>query len=149
MGKEVICESSDEINIVYESKPSSETIQFLEKELNKLAIKAKNMPDNEPFGFFIYKDKKMLGGMNGIIYYGCFYIDQLWLHDSLRGKGYGTKLMNMAEQLAKDRKCLFLSVNTMDWEAKDFYLRHGYNIEFERGGYLNDSQMYFLRKDIL
>jgi ribosomal protein S18 acetylase RimI-like enzyme len=41
----------------------------------------------------------------------------------------------------------FSTVNTMDWEALDFYKKLGYEVEFERHGFLKDSIFYFLRKE--
>ena len=76
-----------------------------------------------------------MGGCNGMIYYGCLYVDQLWVDESLRGQGYGTQLMQVAETLGKTRGCLFATVNTMDWEGLEFYKKLGYQIEFTRRGF--------------
>ena len=62
-----------------------------------------------------------MGGINGITYYGCLYIDMLWVISNLRGTGLGTKLMQEAETLGKKEGCNFATVNTMDWEALHFY----------------------------
>lgn len=81
------------------------------------------------------------------MYYGCHYIDNLWLDEKLRGQRIGTDLMKAAEKLVKDKGCLFSTVNTMDWEALGFYKKLGYVVEFERTGYFNNSTLYFLRKN--
>ena len=75
------------------------------------------------------------------------YVDQLWVDESLRGKGYGTRLMQAAEELGKKKKCISAAVNTMSWEALDFYKKLGYHVEFERHGVAKNSIFYFLRKD--
>lgn len=76
------------------------------------------------------------------------HVDQLWIEEPLRKKGYGTQLMQLVEKLAKENNCLFLSVNTMNWEALDFYKKLGYFVDFERHGYSKDSIFYFLRKNL-
>jgi ribosomal protein S18 acetylase RimI-like enzyme len=67
--------------------------------------------------------------------------------EKLRYKGYGTQLMLLAENLAKEKGCTFSTVNTMDWEALNFYKKLGYHVELERKGYCKNSIFYFLRKD--
>nr|MDQ2993701.1 GNAT family N-acetyltransferase [Pseudomonadota bacterium] len=67
---------------------------------------------------------------------------------ALRSQGYGKKLMQAAENYARDAHCDFMAVNTMDWEALDFYKKLNFYIEFERHGFEKNSIMYFLRKDL-
>ena len=55
--------------------------------------------------------------------------------------------MQAVEKLGKEKGCLFSTVNTMDWEALDFYKKLGYQVEFERRGYVNNSIFYFLLKN--
>ena len=112
------------------------------------ANREKGLGSIEFFAFFIRdENNKICGGCNGDILYGCLYISTLWVERSLRGKGYGTELMLSAEKLGKEKGCLFSAVNTMDWEALGFYQKLGYQIEFERHGFLKDSVFYFLRKN--
>lgn len=55
--------------------------------------------------------------------------------------------MLAAEKFGKENGCTFAAVNTMDWEALDFYKTLGYEVEFERHGFQKDSIFYFLRKN--
>ncbi len=136
-------------SIRYETHPKKEDIQILGDGIMAHAKLQKQQPLIETFAFFVRdKNNFILGGCNGSIYYACLYIDQLWLDENLREQGIGTQLMQSAEVLGKEKKCLFLTVNTMDWEALDFYKKLGYYVEYERTGYLNHSTMYFLRKSI-
>jgi GNAT superfamily N-acetyltransferase len=117
--------------------------------INDEAGKAKGLNPIDTFCFSIENNQKeILGGINGIIYYGCLYVDMLWVRSLLRGKGWGTKLMQEAENLGKKEGCSFSTVNTMDWEALPFYEKLGYTIEFTREGYQKNSKMYFLRKEL-
>ncbi|MBI5273770.1 MAG: GNAT family N-acetyltransferase [Chlamydiales bacterium] len=130
----------------YETVPSNyEDILF--EGINKEAALAKNMKPIRTFGVFI-KDthETVVGGANGITYYGCLYVDMLWISDTLRHHGYGTRLMQESEKIGRERGCCFATVNTMDFEALPFYQKLGYNIEFIRSGYENDSKVYFLKK---
>ena len=134
--------------IVYEANPRHEETQLLG---NGIMAYAKQKMEFDPinfFAFFIRDDNNEIrGGCNGCNLYGCLYIDQLWIEESLRSKGYGTSLMETAEKWGIANGCTFSAVNTMSWEALEFYKKRGFYIEFERRGFLKDSIFYFLRKD--
>jgi GNAT superfamily N-acetyltransferase len=134
--------------IKFEANPTTAEIKILH---DGIADHAKQMKSQKPLKFYAYfiqdSEDQIKGGCNGCIYYGCLYIDNLWVDKELRRKNYGKQLMELAEQFGKENDALFSTVNTMDWEALDFYKKLGYAIEFERQGYVNDSTFYFLRKD--
>jgi ribosomal protein S18 acetylase RimI-like enzyme len=134
--------------ILYEANPHPDDVQLLNNGISENTKKKKEMKQLDFFAFFIRdKNEKIIGGCAGDNMYGCLYVGQLWVAEQLRGKGYGTKLMQEAENLAIKNECNFMAVNTFDWEALDFYKKLGFYVEFERRGFLKDSIFYFLRKD--
>jgi ribosomal protein S18 acetylase RimI-like enzyme len=134
--------------IQYESNPSADDIKKLNDGIMEQAKQKKGMKQLDFFGFFIRDNEgEIVGGCSGDNMYGSLFVGSLWVAENLRGKGYGTKLMQAAEKLARDKKCNFVAVNTMDWEALEFYKKLGFRVEFERHGYDKDSIFYFLRKD--
>lgn len=135
--------------ISYESNPKSEDIQLLNDAITAIAKQKKGMKTLDFFGFFIRnEDGAIVGGCGGDNMYGGLFVGQLWVKETLRGMGYGTQLMQKAEELAKNSGCNFIAVNTFDWEALDFYKKLGYYVEFERKGFDNNSTFYFLRKNL-
>ncbi|MDG1436643.1 MAG: GNAT family N-acetyltransferase [Rickettsiaceae bacterium] len=101
------------------------------------------------FSFVIENDQdEFQAGISGYHYYGCFYIDILFVPKEHRSKGYGTELMQKAEELARSRDCLFMAVNTMEFEARPFYEKHGFEVEFVRSGFQKNAKMYFMRKKL-
>lgn len=135
--------------ISYEANPTSEDIQILNDGIMAQAKQKKGMKQLDFFAFFIRdEDGKIVGGCAGDNMYGGLFVGQLWVTEELRGQGYGSKLMQQAETLAKESGCHFIAVNTFDWEALDFYKKLGYYVEFERRGFDKNSIFYFLRKDL-
>jgi GNAT superfamily N-acetyltransferase len=117
--------------------------------LYREAFRAKGLGRCEPFGLFVYgADDSTVAGTSGWSYYGCLYIDLLWVCPSLRGQKLGSALVQRAEEIGRKRRCTFSTVNTMDWEALPFYQKLGYAVEFEREGYDKGSRLYFLRKSL-
>jgi len=91
----------------------------------------------------------MLAGVNSILYcWNCLYIDVLWVKEEFRKEGYGSALLTEVEKIAKELGCKLIHLDTFDFQAKDFYLRHG----FEIFGILDDCPMehkrYYLKKKI-
>ena len=137
-------------NISFEANPHPDDIQALGDGVMAYAKQKRGFTPLEFFAFFIRGDaSKIIGGCNGNTLYGCLYMDQLWLDESLRHQGYGTQLVLAAEKYGKEKGCTFATVNTMNWEALGFYQKLGFQIEFERHGFLHDSIFYFLRKEFV
>lgn len=91
----------------------------------------------------------MLAGLNSILYcWNCLYIDVLWVRDEFRKEGYGSALLNEVEKIVKEKGCKLIHLDTFDFQAKDFYLKHGYEVF----GVLDDCPMehkrYFMKKNI-
>lgn len=135
--------------ITYSKGQQHHLTELLNKGIADYAMEKKGLAPIETFAFSLENEnQKLAGGCSGVMYYGCLYVDMLWVTEKLRHIGYGIQLMNAAENLGKDKGCLFATVNTMDWEALNFYKKIGYYVEFERHGYLKNSIFYFLRKDL-
>lgn len=136
--------------IIYSNNPSVEETKALWQGISSHAKQVRGHETGRTFGFFL-KDTagKIIGGCSGFMFYGCLTVDLLWVEEALRGQGYGTELMTAAEKLAAQEKCRFIVVNTMDFEALDFYKQLGYLVEFERHGFDKESIFYFLRKNLL
>lgn len=137
------------MKISYEKNPDPKDINFLTQGIIDYAKVKKDHKPMEPFAFFIRDENgNVIAGCNGNIGYDWVYVDQLWVSESHRGQGYGSALMKSAEELGKQKNCVFAAVNTMDWEAPEFYQKLGYQIEFERHGLAKNSVFYYLRKTL-
>jgi len=88
-------------------------------------------------------------GINSLLYcWKCLHIGALWVKEEYRQKGYGSVLLNEVEKIAKEKGCNLIQVDTFDFQAKDFYLKHGYEVF----GVLDECppkhKYYFLKKNI-
>ncbi|EML1597225.1 GNAT family N-acetyltransferase [Burkholderia cenocepacia] len=68
----------------------------------------------------------VLGGLAGRTSLGVFFIDLFYLPESLRGDGFGSRLLREAEAEAKRRGCARAVLYTISFQAPDFYRKHGY-----------------------
>ncbi len=80
-------------------------------------------------------EDQVVAGINATLYcWNVMYIDILYVDEVHRRKGYGRLLLDKAESKAKSMGGYMAHLDTFDWQAKDFYERHGYEIF----GALND-----------
>jgi GNAT superfamily N-acetyltransferase len=92
---------------------------------------------------------ELLAGINSLLYcWNCLYIDILWVKEEYRKEGYGSVLLNEVEKIAKAKGCNLIHLDTFDFQAKDFYLKYGYEVF----GVLDDCPMdhkrYYMKKNI-
>ena len=105
---------------------------------------------------FISINKKIVDENNTIIA-GCIaemycwnivYVDVLWVNEGHRKSGLGTRLLKELETIAVNSNCTLIHLDTFDFQAKDFYIRNGYEVF----GVLEDCPenhcRYFLKKKL-
>lgn len=71
-------------------------------------------------------DGKLIAGLTGRNAYGWMRIDVVWVDESRRGLGLGAKLVQRAEQVAKERGCHGIHLDTHGFQAPGFYEKLGY-----------------------
>jgi len=76
------------------------------------------------------------------------YIDTLWVDEKSRDQGYGTKLLNAAENEAYKLGCHYSTVDTYSFQAEGFYLKNGYERIGEVKNYWLHHSKIFLRKTL-
>ena len=117
--------------------------------LHEHALRARGLGKIESFAIKVVEENgEMIAAIAGIYVYGAVYIDFLVVETSKQNKGLGRELMQRVEILASEHHCTFLTLSTLDWEAKPFYEKLGFHVEFERAGYANDAIMYMMRKNL-
>lgn len=142
MRKLVICQ---------ESNP--EDVPFIRKGLTEYNIKNLTEADatfvSEDFAFTV-KDENghILGGIAGNTKMQTVQIQFLWMDSSLRGQGYGTKLMKRIEEFAKEKNCRMVKVDTFSFQAPNFYKSLGYEVYGILEDYPEGYSQYFLFKKL-
>jgi GNAT superfamily N-acetyltransferase len=93
--------------------------------------------------------EKIVGGLLGYTHWRWLFVQNLWLAESMRGSGYGRKLMELAEQEARLRGCEHAYLDTFDFQARGFYEKLGYELFGLLEDYPPGHTKYFLQKQRL
>lgn len=73
------------------------------------------------------ENDEILGGLYARVLYQWLFIELLSVPEQARGQGLGSKLMQMAEDLARDKGCIGAWLDTFDFQAPEFYKKLGYS----------------------
>ena len=88
----------------------------------------------------------VIGGLLGGTYWGWMYVDILWVKEEHRKAGIGSRLLARAEGEAKARGCHHVHLDTMSWQAPEFYKKHGYEVIGILPDIPSGNQKYLLMK---
>lgn len=104
---------------------------------------------DKPFSIFLKNNVgKVFGGIQAAYDTESVYIELLWVDENLRKQGYGTHLLQTAEQEAITNGCIYSTTDTWDFQSEEFYLKNGYKRIGEIKNYWLGHSKIFLRKDL-
>ena len=89
---------------------------------------------------------EIVGGLVGSTYWGWFYVDLLWVREDLRGQGFGHRLLDAAEEEARQRGAANAYLDTFSFQAPAFYERQGYRVFGELPDFPAGHTRYFMTK---
>lgn len=98
--------------------------------------------------FLLDENERVLAGLVGYSRWNWLHIDLLWVEQTLRHQGYGSRLLQLAEQEARTRGCHYVRVGTLSFQARDFYEKSGYQVVGQLEDYPPGHTHYLLRKAI-
>ncbi len=89
----------------------------------------------------------IIAGIIAVMYcWGMLYVDVLAVDQKYHKKGLGSKLLSYVEDAAKKLGATLAHLDSFDFQAKDFYLKHGYEVF----GVLDDCpkghKRYYMKK---
>jgi len=132
-------------------EPATEAeAEYIDKQIDK--FNAQQVPFTQDSmtiqkNYVIKENSEIIAGINSFIYgWKILYIHILFVHKQHRRKDLGTALMNQVENDAREMGATLAHLDTFDFQAKDFYLKRGYEVF----GVLDDCppghQRYYLKK---
>ncbi len=101
----------------------------------------------EPFAIILKDGDIFIGALQAYTAYAEIYVDDIWVKKEYRGKGFGKKLLDELEKKFEGKGYNNINLVTSAFQAKEFYLKCGFEIEFERINQANPklSKTFFIK----
>jgi ribosomal protein S18 acetylase RimI-like enzyme len=129
--------------------PSEKETEQIRKSLFEFNTKKVGDDGHTPLNIVEYdSDGNLIGGILGGTYWGWMYVEILWVREDHRERGIGSKLLYAAEKEAKSRDCHHVHLDTMSWQAPEFYKKHGYTVIGILPDIPSGNQKYLLMKEL-
>ena len=94
-------------------------------------------------------DGETVGGASGSWgSFGWLYVGGLWVNEKIRGRGLGSRLLAMIETEGIRRGCKNVYLDTMTFQAPDFYKRLGHSVFGELEDFPTGHSRVFFRKKL-
>lgn len=138
-----------EVQILFEPSLENEARDRVADAIDQYNMAATALPEWFPVNFMLRDGNgEIAGAALGYVWGGWLQITQLWVDESLRGQGYGSRLLAEAEAYGRSRGATGAALETHSFQARPFYERYGYRLF----GTLEDNPIghskFFLRKDL-
>jgi GNAT superfamily N-acetyltransferase len=140
------------MNTTYELFPAtSAEAEILNDKIDAFNVQQVSFQgEAEIFKDYVVKDNSLIiAGIRSCFYLGeCLSINVLFVDENHRCKGLGSLLLNKVEADAKAMGAKLCHLDTFDFQAKDFYIKHGYEVF----GVLDDCpsghKRYYMKKNL-
>lgn len=90
----------------------------------------------------------VVAGVDATAYWGKLHIRLLWVHPDHQSKGLGSQLMGWAEEQGRKLDCTSAMVDTMSFQAPEFYAKLGYRQFGLSEGYEGGASRLYFEKEL-
>lgn len=107
--------------------------------------------DKNPRELGIYLENDLgqkLAGLIGETHGNWLTVKYLWVKEAMRGQHIGSELLERAENMAKGRGCKYVFLDTFNFQAPAFYIKHGYEQVLSLKEYPVTGQRYYFTKTL-
>lgn len=129
--------------------PSHASLDELAAGLEEHSLKFIEQPGFRPIALFARDAAgRLQGGISGHINWRWLSISLLWVSPDNRGSGLGSALLKRLESEALTLGCSEAQVDTLGYQAHQFYLANGYAAFAELADYAEGHSRIYLKKSL-
>jgi len=106
--------------------------------------------ERQALGFkYLDKQGQLIAGISGHVFGNWLLISWLWCDESVRGNGLANSLLTSLENAAIEQGAVQAQLDTLDFQAKPFYEKRGYQVKYQLNNYPLNGTRYFMEKPLL
>lgn len=147
----MMADAIDELILTSEPHPSEASVRAVREGLLAFNVEHVGLePQSAAVNLFLRnRAGQVVGGLLGGWRWGWLYIDKLWVQDSHRRRGGGSRLLQAAESKAIAAGCADAVLETFSFQARGFYERHGYQVYATLEGFPPGYHQLFFHKRLV
>lgn len=135
--------------VPHEGEPSTEDMAIISKGMLAHHASQGHPRTWKTYTIFLRDEtNKLFGSVIYTITWNGMRINTLWVDESLRGQGWGRKLMEAAEKDAIKKGCTIAYTDTFAWQAPKFYEKLGYSLYGKLDNYPTGSSLFYYQKKL-
>jgi GNAT superfamily N-acetyltransferase len=139
--------SAEHLELIFDPLPGEALTRLVTDNVINVNFSRTGVADWHPVGFFLRSRRgEWLGGLTGYVWGGWLHVNFLWVSEALRSRGHGTRLMDAAEAMAKERGAFAATLETFTHQAPEFYRKRGYTVFGRLDDYPPGHAKLFLSK---
>ena len=131
-----------------DESPSPEDINVIAQGMRRDALVHVGHDESQPLAAFARENGKVVGGAVARIIRGRMFVDLLWVEETWRNRGVGSKVLEAMERLARQRDCRDISLETLSVDAARLYVASGYRLVAEVPDYLPGFAKHIFLKSL-
>ena len=130
--------------------PSKELISEIEQKIEEFNLAHWEITERKPVVIEVRGEKnELLAGAAGRTFGYWLLIDNIWVSESLRGKSMGSQLLTELEKAAIARGCKFSLLDTLGFQARPFYEKFGYKVQWTQENYPKEGCKFSMVKNLV
>jgi len=136
-----------DVELSIETDPSARDVEALAEGLSQHALPFTGARGFQPLAVFARDGEgQLVGGASGLVNRTWLHVSLLWVPESLRHQGLGSRLLGVIEAAAVARGCIHAHLDTSSCQARPFYEHHGYAVFAVLEDYPPGERRIFLSK---
>jgi GNAT superfamily N-acetyltransferase len=122
---------------------------FFEKRLEEFNVARWEIKQKIPLAVKVCDEGgEIVAGAAGKTFGLWLLLDNLWVREDLRGNDLGSTILKKMETAAQEQGCRFVLLQTLNFQARPFYEKYGYQCQWVQENYPRDGQKYFMVKEL-
>ena len=130
-------------------QPDQSLIDFLSHKIREFNWENWEVSERLPLAVQVKDDDgNPIAGAGARTFGDWLLLDTLWVSETLRGQDVGSKILQAVEEAGRARGCKKCMLETLNFRAKPFYEKFGYQVVWTQENYPKTGCQYFMVKQL-